>query len=217
MFERIWLLGRGFACALTLLLCVLVGAQDTSESKTKGKKEKEPADPPRTTLYMNQLRAAFAAWDRNKDDHVDKGELAIAFYGAGAKPFDDKETKGKKTDKDEGKPASKKDETGSEKDRPGKTADYSKRADYQFLVQVDRDRDDRISRDEFMEWAREYAMQVRDQAEAQQKAAQLQKQLSNPKAKNKKSLETQLKKQQQQLNKLQGQLKRYQQVQKSLK
>ena len=92
----------------------------------------EPPDPPGTTPYMDQLRAVFAAWDLNRDNYLDKAELAKAFRGPDAKPYDDKKT----TDGD------KSSATDPAKDprRPTKKPDYSQYPDYTFLEQVDQDK-----------------------------------------------------------------------------
>jgi hypothetical protein len=209
-----WLVVRSLVIGLLFVLALGVTAQDsTRDKKSKGK---EQPDPPRTTVYMNQLRQVFGNWDRDKDNYLDKKELAIAFRGAGAKPYDSRETKdseSKTEDKTE------KDKSTSDRDKPKKTPDYSKYPDYQFLTQVDRDRDDRIGRDEFLEWAREYAMKLRDQAELQQEVLKLQKELQKlprdkdkDKAKNRKQIEAKLRTQQQQIDKLRNQLKRYDKI-----
>jgi hypothetical protein len=206
-----------------LAVTLTVAGQDSEQGKKK-KKGKGPADPPRTTLYMNQLRALFARWDTNKDDFLDKKELAVAFRGAGARPFDAGETKA--TAKEDSKADEKKDEDKkdekkdtSAKDKAGKTPDYSKYPDYQFLTQLDKDRDDQVSRDEFLEWGREYAMQLRDQKELNDSATKLQQRIgkTKPRSKERRSLESQLKQQQQQINKLQQQLRRYERIQRSLR
>jgi hypothetical protein len=197
---------RGLALGLMILMTLSVAAQDSSK-----KEKKKEADPPRTSPWMNQLRALFALWDKNKDDYLDKSELAIAFYGAGAKPYDANESKTPSL-KTEDRSESKKDESARDK-KP----DYSGRADYVFLIQLDKDNDERISRAEYMSWARDYATQLRDQAESQKKLLQLQQQATKAKGKNKKNLESQIKKQQDQINKLEKQIRRFKQVQKSLK
>lgn len=216
----LWTTARIGAGCLLLLAALAVAAQDSTEKKDK-KKGKGPADPPGTTAYMNQLRLLFDTWDKNKDSSLDKSELAIAFRGTGAKPYDNAETKAKEKEesKSEEKKDGEKDKTSSGKEKSGKTPDYSKYPDYQFLVQLDKDRDDLISRDEFMEWAREYAIQIRDQNEAVKEAQKLQQQLGKlkPKDKNRTALEAKLKKQQQQIERLQQQAKKYEKVQKSLK
>jgi hypothetical protein len=38
--------------------------------------------------YVRQLQAKFQVWDLNRNTVLDKQELATAFRGAGAKPFD---------------------------------------------------------------------------------------------------------------------------------
>jgi len=210
--------------ALGLLVVVLTAAaaaaQDTSDPPPK--KGKEPADPPRTSLYMGQLRALFAAWDKNKDDYLDKEELAIALRGPGSKPFDYKASKSKSGSEGNKEDSKKDDEDPPKEDpkkKPEKAPDYSMYPDYQLLTQLDKDRDDKISRDEFMEWARDYAIQLRDQAEAQKKLAEIQARYNKlpAKSKDRKSVEAQLKKQQREINQLQSKLKKYQYVQKSLK
>src|SRR5262245_48747205 len=92
MLPRTWWLVRGLAAVLILGVTLAVAAQDQDTGK---KKKAKQADPPRTTTTMNQMRGLFARWDTNKDDFLDKKELAIAFRGAGARPYDWRETKDK--------------------------------------------------------------------------------------------------------------------------
>ena len=84
-----------------------------------------------------QLRKWFDSADANKDEYLDKAELARAIRGADALPFDvgpaDKLSK-----------------------KPG-AVDLSKYPDQVFLSRVDRDNDGKISRDEFELWAYDYA------------------------------------------------------------
>jgi Ca2+-binding EF-hand superfamily protein len=181
-------------------------------------------DPPRTGMYLNQLRSMFTACDKNKDDSLDKGELAVAFYGAGTKPYDYAETK-KKVEAEKKESEKKEDEetttTTETKEKPKektkKAPDYSSRGDYQFLTLVDKDKDGKISKDEFMEWAREYAIQLRDQADAQRELAKLLEQKNNPKTKNKKSVDEKIKKQQKQIDELEAKLAKYAKLRKQLK
>src|SRR5262245_61524005 len=107
--------------------------------------------------YMSQFRSVFAAWDANKDNSLDKEELARAFLGANAKPYDDGET-AKDSD--------------SQKDKP--KADYSNYPDYNFLVQLDANSDGKISKGEFDKWARDIAGQMKEQADAVKRIANAQ-------------------------------------------
>src|SRR5205823_646095 len=74
----------GSALAACLMLFASLGAAQDDKDKTE--KKKEPADPPRTAQYMNQLRLVFDTWDVNKDGYLDKKELAVAFRGKGSLP-----------------------------------------------------------------------------------------------------------------------------------
>jgi len=96
----------------------------------------DPPDPPGTTLYMGRLRAQFVAWDLDGDGFLDKSELAKAFRGTDAKPYDYK------------KPG---DSTPASGDLTSlKKPDYSEYPDYNFLIKLDQDGDGMISRAEFM-------------------------------------------------------------------
>ncbi|HWY88978.1 MAG TPA: HEAT repeat domain-containing protein [Gemmataceae bacterium] len=89
-------------------------------------------------LIQSQLRGWFSATDTNKDNFLDKDELARALRGPKAKPYD-------YTPDD--KPA--------KKLGPG---DFSTYPDYAFLCRIDRDNDGKISKDEFERWAFDYTL-----------------------------------------------------------
>ena len=146
------------------------------------------ADPPGTTLYMDQLRALFAAWDLDGDNNLDKAELAKAFRGADAKPYEGK--------KPPDAPADLKSAKKTDSEYP----------DYDFLVQLDQDGDGQISRDEFMTWARDHAVQMKAQADEEAKLAAMEAKLANgTTSKELKALERELKKERQEYAKLQSQ------------
>jgi Ca2+-binding EF-hand superfamily protein len=205
MVGKSWLMVRGSAAGLLLVLALAAAADSKTDSTGK-----EPPDPPGTGLYMGQLRALFEAWDLNTDGYLDKEELAKAFRGPSAKPYDYvPETK---TDKD--KDASK-DSSSSKDDSPSKPPakpDYSQYPDYTFLVQLDQDGDGQISRKEFMSWARDYAVQLKQQADQQAKLlAAEQKLLTTAKigSAEYKKLEKALKHEQEAFNKLAQNMKSF--------
>ncbi len=170
--ERTWGL-RLPALGLVLLLALAAPAQD----KDVPKKKRPRADPSGTTIYMGQLRLLFDSWDRNKDDYLDKQELAWAFVGPRAKPYDYKRPPKKDAKAD---PKSEK-ETAPDKgpkEKKARKPDYSRQPDYVFLKQLDQDGDGKISRDEYLAWAREFAIQLRDQDKLQKKLAALQQKLA---------------------------------------
>ncbi len=110
-----------------------------------GRPAKDKPDPAGTTLYMGQLRDLFATWDRNHDGYLDKQELARGFRGPKARAYDTNAA-------------------GSARSSPGETAggkagpDYGQYPDFHFLAQLDQNNDGKISRAEFLTWAREYAV-----------------------------------------------------------
>jgi Ca2+-binding EF-hand superfamily protein len=150
------------------------------------------ADPPGTGAYMTQLRAWFKAADLDNDGYLDKAELAKVFRGSDAKPFDFKKGDDAK-DKDASRGAN---ETG---DKP----DYSKFPDYLFLTQLDKDKDDKVSKDEFENWARDYAVQLKHLDEQIKKVLAAEQRLARADAKKEaEALQRELKAEQAALNKL---------------
>jgi hypothetical protein len=119
--------GRGWPLGLAVLAAVLSWAGFGSP--------RAAAAVPTLTVIRAQLKQVFNAWDLNSDGFLDKAELAKAFRGPGAKPFDYR-AKGKNPEK-----------------IPRKQPDYSSYPDYQFLVQLDTDKDQRISKKEWTAWA----------------------------------------------------------------
>jgi hypothetical protein len=152
---------------LAATLALLAGVAVSAQPKTTVK------DPPGTGIYMDQFRLLFDRWDLNGDGYLDKEELAKAFRGPNAKPYDyvapskDSSEKDKSpgtTDPDKTDPA-KKDSESTKDPKDAKKPDYSKYPDYVFLVALDVDKDEKISYDEFMHWAADYSIQLKQQAD----------------------------------------------------
>jgi hypothetical protein len=156
-------------------------------------------DPPGTGPYMTQLRAWFKAADLDSDGYLDKAELAKVFRGANAKPFDFKKGDDAK-DKDDSRGAN---ETG---DKP----DYSKYPDYLFLTQLDKDKDDKVSKGEFESWARDYAVQLKHLDEQLKKVLTAEQRLARAETKKEiEALQRELKAEQNALNRINNGQKAY--------
>ncbi len=174
---------RGVAAGLVLLLTLATAAADDTPVT-------EPADPRGTKVYMDQLRSLFDAWDLNSDGYLDKAELAKAFRGPDAKPFDyvaPSKTKKDDTAKDDAdKPKVPESPSPNAKPQPdsSKQPDYSQYPDYVFLKLTDTNMDDQVSRHEFLEWSRGYAKQLKQLADQLKKQTDLQNKLAAAQAAN---------------------------------
>lgn len=140
-------------CA-TLLVTSLRGQNASSLSKK--------VDPAGTGPMMNQLRALFAGWDLDGDQFLDREELAKGFRGPAARPH-------------EPTPKAK---AGAPPPRVKPDKDKGLTPDYHFLIQVDLNNDGLVSRDEFLNWAREYAVLQKNVSAAESKVAKAEAKLA---------------------------------------
>jgi Ca2+-binding EF-hand superfamily protein len=159
-----------------------------------GEKPKSNRDPAGTTTLMGKFRSLFDAWDLNKDGFLDKEELAKAFRGSNAKPY-----------------------VKSPGNVESARAIARKFPDHEFLIQLDQDGDGKISRMEFMDWARSYVKDMNKVKDGQQSVSQKEKSLKNTlPADEKKKLTDELKLERQALADMQKQMKHLQTIEKHL-
>jgi Ca2+-binding EF-hand superfamily protein len=164
-----------WACVVVLGLTPFAAADDTKTTT------KPPPDPPGTGPIMTQLRSWFDQHDLNSDGFLDKEELAKAFRGANAKPFDATDNKDAPKDPPKDPPAdtTKDTSTDSTKDSTKPTTSkYAKYIDYQFLTLLDTNEDAQISREEFDTWARGYAVQLKQLEELNVKILRMEQELA---------------------------------------
>ena len=181
------------SCLVLVVLFVPFSAGQGPDKKPSSSISKK-ADPAGTGPLMGQLRALFAQWDANQDEILDKEELARGFRGADAKPPVATVEKSKS----------------SEPNSASKTKNAAKESAYpdrDFLLHVDQNGDGRISRDEFLNWAREYAVQQKNIGAAEKRVSKADvKARSRTTANARAQAELELRNERQMLGKLMAQL-----------
>jgi hypothetical protein len=118
-------------------------------------------DPPGTEAILANLRAWFAKYC-NDNKEIGKVEAAKAF--GYSKPYDAgpilKTPTGKPKDEDKDKDSTSGSSgtsgTTSKSDKPDKST-YANRPDFLFISALDKDGDEKVSKDEFEAWAHDYA------------------------------------------------------------
>jgi hypothetical protein len=131
-----------------------------------------------TSKYQQQLGDRFTSWDLNGDGFLDKEELAKAFRGKDARPYDEGDARSRVVGValvSLPRPSMAVQLAVAERLGGAKSAtDYSKFADYQFLIAADTNNDQKVSQKEFKAWAKSYATSLaqRDQAQTALQKAQ---------------------------------------------
>jgi hypothetical protein len=162
-------------------LVVLTGAADGRQSSSISKKN----DPAGTGPMMGQLRALFAEWDQNQDGFLEREEVVVGFRDLAKRP--DPRRSGK---------ASKKAAKGG-----------AKTPEAEFLARVDLNGDGIVNRDEYLNWAREYAVLQKNVVAAGKRVAKTEARLlTNLKATSRIQAEADLMAQRQELVRLAVQL-----------
>ena len=124
MKSSVWRRYSVVAVCLTLATACVALAEASSES-TAHKKGKNSQS---TQKYVDLLSKLFDKWDLNSDDYLDKEELAKAFRGPNAKPYDYKKDY---PDNDAATDTSKDD---SKDSTTTKKPNYTNYPDYTFLM-----------------------------------------------------------------------------------
>jgi hypothetical protein len=217
-------LGIASASAVMAVLFLLSGEMSTSMAQAKKGG---------LTPYLNKLKGTFTSLDLNGDGFLDKEELAKAFRGPDAKPFDFKKAPVEKPAKIKTEcvvlaslpvpalasgmviaevwqgqmPAANLDNKSASK------PDYSKYPDYLFLQQYDTNQDEKISKKEFDVWARDYAQQWKNYDDAQKRLAKAQAQYNKATtAKARQQAQASLKSIQQEVAKINREMQRFQKL-----
>jgi hypothetical protein len=161
-----------FALALLAFMVMLAGVADSAAPKK---------DPPGTETIMANLRAWFAKYC-NDNKEIGKVEAAKAF--GYSRPYDvgpvlkTPTGKPKEDDKDKDKDSKDTGTSGTapkKSDKPDKST-YANRPDFLFIAGLDKDGDEKVSKEEFEAWAHDYAVQLAlsEQASPNQKQTKAQ-------------------------------------------
>jgi hypothetical protein len=182
---------RAGPLALCCAVCVLAALTTSSRSALAQKKPDPKKRDVDVARYTKQLMTRFNVWDTNNDNVLDKAELAKAFRGKSARPYDYQPP-------DPSDPFASTRETArvilaallasprqpqavtltaaeilelrtpratsSTKVRP--TPNYNALPDYQFLVLAGTRGQSKLTKKEFETWARNYARMVDEQEES---------------------------------------------------
>lgn len=167
---KTWLVRPLTIACLMAFLCAFSTAADP-------KKAPEKKDPPGVDAITTPMKAWFKK-AAGKDGTMDKNDAARAFgftrtYDAGPE-ITSPGTKPTTTSKEESEntetPSTAKQPTKGGDDKPDKK--YANRPDYMFMFTVDKDKDGKVTEEEFDAWAHDYAVKYLQMVEAEKKAAE---------------------------------------------
>lgn len=167
-----------------VVVVVLAAMPAATAQAPKGKAPQKGKGPPpaaklsakdnRLVKIRNDLEAQFRYMDDDRDGFLDEAELARGFRDKNARPYHEEKAAKPKAPAEPGKDGSL--SAPAPKPKPGKK-ELKSYPDYQFLITWDKDRDDKVSKQEFDGFIDEVISFMTKRFEKEDEIEKLQKEL----------------------------------------